>query len=75
MKLSEAEITELVQRLIDCEGSMDEQHQWLEQIAANVPMPLAEVSGLIYTPEDGKLPLARDVVEKALSYKPNVIRL
>ena len=64
-----------MQRLIDCEGTVEAQHQWLELIAQNVPMPIAELSGLIHNPPYNKRPDAGDVVSKAMSYKKGVIHL
>ncbi|GAA3933498.1 hypothetical protein [Litoribacillus peritrichatus] len=65
-KLNKEELIALVQKIMDCTGSEEEQNEDLYLLQNNVPHP--EVTDLIFwhRPELS----AEEVVEKALSYKP-----
>jgi hypothetical protein len=65
-KLSREELVELVRRLLEAEGTDEEQHRWLTLVRENVPHP--GVSDLIYYPEVQLT--AEEIVETALAYKP-----
>jgi hypothetical protein len=62
------DLTALVQRLIDGEGSTAQIDEWLRVIVANVPAPFSYVFELIFEAET--TPQAQDVVEKAMAYRP-----
>ncbi|MDO7904967.1 hypothetical protein Q5741_00900 [Paenibacillus sp. JX-17] len=65
IKLSKEEMIIIVQKLLNGEGSEEEEHQWMEKIEFSVPCP--DISNLIYWPEEELS--AKEIVEKALSYK------
>ncbi|RRR72241.1 MAG: hypothetical protein EI684_10370 [Candidatus Viridilinea halotolerans] len=70
-KLNKSELIELVDKLLQAEGSEEEEAQWLELIKRNVSDP--NVIGLIYWSNQYGLseePSAKEIVEKAISYKP-----
>lgn len=73
--MTETELIELIRQVIAAEGTSEQVDGWLDQFAANIPMPLSTVIELIYYPEGGRTPQPSEVVSKALAYKPNVIRI
>jgi hypothetical protein len=68
LKRDREALTLLVQCVIDGEGSTAQMDEWLRVIAANISAPISYVIGLIF--EATTVPQARDVVEKALAYRP-----
>lgn len=58
----------LVQRIIDAEGTEEEQDEMLLLLKASVPDP--KVSDLIYYPHAGQDLSAEEIVDRALAYKP-----
>jgi hypothetical protein len=67
VRMSEEELVELVQRIMDCDGPEEEVDRMMNLLEANVPHP--EVSDLIFWNKDGDL-TAEEVVRRALAYKP-----
>lgn len=72
--MTKSELIELVQSIIDCEGSEEDQERRLTQLEESVLDP--NVSDLIYWPDQhpgnhtGHELSAKEIVEIALSYKP-----
>jgi hypothetical protein len=62
------ELISLVQRIIEAEGTEEEQDEMLLLLKTSVPDP--NVSDLIYYPSDGQDLSAEEVVDRALAYKP-----
>ena len=58
----------LVQKILQAEGSEEEQDRMLVELKENVPHP--EVSDLIYFPPDGRDLGPEEIVDMALSYRP-----
>lgn len=65
-KLNREQLIELVQRIMNGEGSEDEQDEWLELLGQQVPHP--EVSNLIFW--DERELTAEQIVDEALNYRP-----
>lgn len=65
-KLNREQLIELVQRIMDGEGSENEQDEWLELLGQQVSHP--EVSNLIFW--DERELTAEQVVDEALNYRP-----
>ena len=63
-----AELVSLVQKIINAEGTEEEQDEMLLLLKASVPDP--KVSDLIYYPPGGQDLSAEEVVDRALAYKP-----
>ena len=56
----------LVNRIVECEGSEEEIDEMIEVVKRNVPHP--EISDLIYWNDEELTP--EQIVDKALEYKP-----
>ena len=65
-KLTREELINLVNRIVDCEGSEEEIDEMIEVVKRNVPHP--EISDLIYWNDEELTP--EQIVDKALEYKP-----
>ena len=65
-RLNKDELINLVQRIINVEGTEKELDQMMDELEKNVPHP--EVSDLIYWSK--KELKAEEIVEIALAYKP-----
>lgn len=65
-KLTREELINLVNRIIECEGTEEEIDEMIEVIERNVPHP--EVSDLIYWNDEELTP--EQIVDIALGYKP-----
>ena len=65
-KLTREELINLVNRIVECEGSEEEIDEMIEIVKRNVPHP--EISDLIYWNEEELTP--EQIVDKALNYKP-----
>lgn len=65
-KLTREELTNLVNKIVECEGSEEEIDEMIEIVKRNVPHP--EISDLIYWNEEELTP--EQIVDKALNYKP-----
>lgn len=75
-KLSKAELIQLVEKIISGQGTEQEIYKWLKLVELNVPDQ--GVSDIIYWPSTRGQPdnlTAEQIVDIALSYKPNVIPL
>ena len=68
-KLTREELTNLVNKIVECEGSEEEIDEMIEIVKRNVPHP--EISDLIYWNEEELTP--EQIVDKALNYKPIVL--
>jgi colicin immunity protein/pyocin immunity protein len=64
--LTKEELIELVRKVITCEGTEEENDEWLEIFLNSVPHP--EASNLIYYSKEDLTP--EEIVERALAYKP-----
>ncbi|GAA0123011.1 MAG: bacteriocin immunity protein [Clostridium argentinense] len=64
-KLTREELINLVNRIVECEGSEEEIDEMIEVVKRNVPHP--EISDLIYWNEEELTP--EQIVDKALEYK------
>ncbi len=67
--LSRTELIQLVQRILDGEGSEQQQDEWLELLIRQVPHP--EVSNLIFWNDEDWT--AEQIVDEALVYRPIVL--
>ncbi|MFD1886772.1 hypothetical protein [Paenibacillus wenxiniae] len=67
--LSRTELIELVQRILDGEGSEQQQDEWLDLLIRQVPHP--EVSNLIFWNDEDWT--AAQIVDEALAYRPIVL--
>ena len=65
-RLTREELIDLVNKIIECEGSEDEIDEMIEVVKRNVPYP--DISDLIYWSEDELTP--EQIIDKALNYKP-----
>lgn len=65
-KLTREELIDLVNKIIECEGSEEEIDEMIEVVKRNVPYP--DISDLIYWSEDELTP--EQIIDKALNYKP-----
>ena len=65
-KLTREELINLVNKIVECEGSEEEIDEMIEVVKRNVPHP--EISDLIYWNEEELTP--EQIVDKALDYKP-----
>ena len=65
-RLTREELIDLVNKIIECEGSEEEIDEMIEIVKRNVPHP--EISDLIYWNEEELTP--EQIVDKALNYKP-----
>ena len=65
-KLTWEELINLVNRIVECEGSEEEIDEMIEVVKRNVPHP--EISDLIYWNDEELTP--EQIVDKALEYKP-----
>ena len=65
-KLTREELTNLVNKIVECEGSEEEIDEMIEIVKRTVPHP--EISDLIYWNEEELTP--EQIVDKALNYKP-----
>ena len=65
-KLTREELINLVNRIVECEGSEEEIDEMIEVGKRNVPHP--EISDLIYWNDEELTP--EQIVDKALEYKP-----
>lgn len=65
-KLTREELINLVNRIVECEGSEEEIDEMIEVVKRNVPHP--EISDLIYWNDEELTP--EQIVDKALEYKP-----
>jgi len=66
MGLSKKELVELVDKIMQGEGTEEEIDEMINLLEKNVPHP--EVSHLIFWPEKELTP--EEIVEEALNYKP-----
>ena len=66
-RVNRAELVTIVQKLMVAEGTEEEQNEWLQIFADNVPYPQA--SDLIYWPDKDDQS-AEEIVDEALTYKP-----
>ncbi|WBW96131.1 bacteriocin immunity protein [Oceanirhabdus sp. W0125-5] len=64
-KLTREELINLVDKIIECEGTEEEIDEMIELLEKNVPDP--EVTGLIYWSEEELT--SEQIVDRALSYK------
>ena len=65
-KLTREELINLVNKIIECEGTEEEIDEMIEVVERNVPHP--EVSDLIYWNDEELTP--EQIVDIALDYKP-----
>ena len=65
-RLTREELINLVNKIIECEGSEEEIDEMIEVVKRNVPYP--DISDLIYWSEDELTP--EQIIDKALNYKP-----
>ncbi|BDR76721.1 bacteriocin immunity protein [Clostridium tetani] len=65
-KLRKEELIELVEKICNVCGNEEQLDNWIEIIEKEIGCP--EVSDYIYWEEENLLP--KEIVEKALSYKP-----
>ncbi|BBK78747.1 bacteriocin immunity protein [Clostridium butyricum] len=65
-RLTREELIDLVNKIIECEGSEEEIDEMIEVVKRNVPYP--DISDLIYWSEDELTP--EEIIDKALNYKP-----
>lgn len=65
-KLTREKLINLVNRIVECEGSEEEIDEMIEVVKRNVPHP--EISDLIYWNDEELTP--EQIVDKALEYKP-----
>lgn len=65
-RLTREELIDLVNKIIECEGSEEEIDEMIEVVKRNVPYP--DISDLIYWSEDELTP--EQIIDKALNYKP-----
>jgi hypothetical protein len=75
-KLTDEELIQLVAKLMKVEGTEEENDEWLGSLKDN--LPYAPISDLIFWPSRYGLPnnlTPKQIVDIALSYKPNVIHL
>jgi len=68
MALSRKELTELVRKIMNVEGTEEQIDKMIDILEANVPHPY--VSDLIFYPDEDREQTAEEIIEKALSYKP-----
>ena len=65
-KLTREELINLVNKIVECEGSEEEIDEMIDMVKKNVPYP--DISDLIYWSEDELTP--EQIIDKALNYKP-----
>ncbi|MBS4839915.1 MULTISPECIES: bacteriocin immunity protein [Clostridium] len=65
-RLTREELINLVNKIIECEGSEEEIDEMIEVVKRNVPYP--DISDLIYWSEEELTP--EQIIDKALNYKP-----
>ncbi|TAN63656.1 hypothetical protein WS9_015555 [Paraclostridium sordellii 8483] len=65
-KLTREELINLVNRIVECEGSEEEIDEMIEVVEKNVPHP--KINDLIYWNEEELT--SEQIVDKALEYKP-----
>lgn len=65
-KLTREELINLVNKIVECEGSEEEIDEMIDMVKKNVPYP--DISDLIYWNEEELTP--EQIVDKALEYKP-----
>lgn len=69
-KVRREELIELVEKIMACEGGEEQMYRRVQIFENNVPHPAA--SDLIFWPKvDGNS--AEEIVDEALSYKPNLL--
>jgi hypothetical protein len=71
--LGRLQLIALIQRLLDGDGSTEEQATWMDQIERELGLPSGYLSDLIYYPTRsglGAAPSAAAIVDTALAYKP-----
>ena len=66
--MTREQLIQLVQKILDCDGTEGEVDEMIHLLEKNVPHP--EVSGLIFWPEGGVELTPEQIVDKALAYKP-----
>jgi hypothetical protein len=66
--LSRKELINLVQKIMNCEGTEQEIDKWLEIAQDSVPHP--NLSDLIFYPDRERTP--EEIIEIALAYKPSL---
>ena len=64
-KLTREELINLVNKIVECEGSEEEIDEMIDMVKKNVPYP--DISDLIYWNEEELTP--EQIVDKALEYK------
>lgn len=69
MSLSRQQLIPLVTKIVNAEGTEEEQDQWLETVVREVPHP--QVSDLIFWNEPELTP--EEIVDAALVYQPIVL--
>ena len=65
-KLTREELINLVNKIVECEGSEEEIDEMIDMVKKYVPYP--DISDLIYWNEEELTP--EQIVDKALEYKP-----
>ena len=65
-KLTREELINLVNKIVECEGSEEDIDEMIDMVKKNVPYP--DISDLIYWNEEELTP--EQIVDKALEYKP-----
>ena len=65
-QLSKAQLVELVQRIVNHEGTEEEVDGWVLTVERNVPAP--GITDLIYHSREKLSP--EEIVDRALAYKP-----
>ena len=65
-KLTREELINLVNKIVECEGSEEEIDEMIDMVKKNVPYP--DISDLIYWNEEELTP--EQIVDNALEYKP-----
>ncbi|WP_202113074.1 bacteriocin immunity protein [Paenibacillus sp. MMS18-CY102] len=69
MRLSKEELIEIVQKIMNAEGSEEELNRMMAIVERSVPHP--NMSDLIFWGEEERS--AEDIVEQALKYEPELL--
>jgi len=65
-KLSRQKLIELVENIVNADGSEEEIDDWITMVDENVPHP--NISDLIFYPDEELTP--EEIVDKAMGYRP-----
>lgn len=68
--MSKSDLVKLVKRIMECEGSENEQDDLIELLEKNVEDP--EISDYIFWPDKEMTP--EEIVDKALTYRPIILQ-